>query len=55
MDEQEEVVDVGDNLESLGFAYLFFRYLFPAIMGIVFVIGAAWFLLAFLNTIAGGH
>lgn len=31
-------IDVGDNLEGLGFAYLFFRFVWPVIIGAIVLI-----------------
>ncbi len=39
---EEKVYDIGDNAQELGFAYLFFRYVWPVIVAIVF--GAILFL-----------
>ena len=41
--------DVGPNVEQLGFAYLFFRYVWPVILGLAVIIFLGIFLIWFLQ------
>ena len=46
---EEETFDIGQNAETLGFWYLFLRYILPVIISIALAIGLGYFVLWFVR------
>jgi uncharacterized integral membrane protein len=46
---EEQILDIGQNTESLGIAYLFFQYVWPVIIGFIVSLGIGVFIFIFLR------